>query len=168
LKDGGQWTIAGAAPVSPSRLRIQTGRRQFRRRELLPRGGIAGLAWRGRANLINSLRMQPAVAYCRMRGDVGPPSGRDAAVLAERCRRRLRGSGQRGRRQSSSAALVAGGGDCARVYFIIRSRSASGCARRARRLHKDTPQRPKRTRPCANARPRGRARWRVGWHGLCE
>ena len=52
-------------------------------------GGIAGLTWQGRTNLINNLRMQRAAAYYRMRGDVGPPSGRDAAVLAERRRRRL-------------------------------------------------------------------------------
>jgi hypothetical protein len=40
--------------------------------ELLPPAGIAGLTWQGRANLINSLRMQLAAAYYRMRGDVGP------------------------------------------------------------------------------------------------
>jgi hypothetical protein len=40
--------------------------------ELLPPGGIAGLTWQGRANLINSLRMQRAAAYYRMRGEVGP------------------------------------------------------------------------------------------------
>jgi hypothetical protein len=39
--------------------------------EFLPPGGIAGLIWQGRANLINSLHMQRAVANCRMRGDVG-------------------------------------------------------------------------------------------------
>jgi hypothetical protein len=40
--------------------------------ELLPPGGIAGLTWRGRDNLINNLRMERAAAYYRMRGDVGP------------------------------------------------------------------------------------------------
>jgi hypothetical protein len=40
--------------------------------ELLPPDGIAGLTWQGRDNLINSLRMQRAAAYYRMRGDVGP------------------------------------------------------------------------------------------------
>jgi hypothetical protein len=39
--------------------------------ELLPPGGIAGLTWQGRTNLINNLRMARAVAYYRMRGDVG-------------------------------------------------------------------------------------------------
>ncbi len=39
--------------------------------ELLPSGGIAGLTWQGRDNLINTLRMARAAAYCRVRGDVG-------------------------------------------------------------------------------------------------
>ncbi|HLJ71664.1 MAG TPA: hypothetical protein VKU03_10120 [Roseiarcus sp.] len=40
--------------------------------ELLPPGGIAGLSWQARANLINNLRMERAAAYYRMRGDIGP------------------------------------------------------------------------------------------------
>jgi len=40
--------------------------------ELLPSGGIAGLTWQGRDNLINNLRMARAAAYYRTRGDVGP------------------------------------------------------------------------------------------------
>jgi len=39
--------------------------------ELLPPGGIAGLTWQGRANLINGLRMRRAAAYYQIRGDVG-------------------------------------------------------------------------------------------------
>ncbi len=39
--------------------------------ELLPPGGIAGLSWQGRANVVNSLRMQRAAAYYRVLGDVG-------------------------------------------------------------------------------------------------
>jgi len=39
---------------------------------LLPAEGIAGLTWEGRNNLINDLRMERAVAYYRMRGDIGP------------------------------------------------------------------------------------------------
>jgi hypothetical protein len=44
----------------------------FANEELLPAGGIAGLTWQGRNNLINNLRMARAIAYYRMRGDVGP------------------------------------------------------------------------------------------------
>jgi hypothetical protein len=44
----------------------------FAESALLPPGGFAGLSWQGRTNLINDLRMQRAVAYYRMRGDVGP------------------------------------------------------------------------------------------------
>ncbi len=40
--------------------------------ELLPPGGIAGLSWQGRANLINGLRMQRAAATYRILGDIGP------------------------------------------------------------------------------------------------
>ena len=40
--------------------------------ELLPAGGIAGLTWQGRTNLINDLRMQRAVAYYKILGDIGP------------------------------------------------------------------------------------------------
>jgi hypothetical protein len=40
--------------------------------ELLPPDGIAGLTWQGRTNLINNLRMQRAVAYYRILGDIGP------------------------------------------------------------------------------------------------
>ena len=40
--------------------------------ELLPPGAIDSLTWQGRDNLINSLRIQRAAAYYRMRGDVGP------------------------------------------------------------------------------------------------
>jgi hypothetical protein len=40
--------------------------------ELLPPGGIAGLTWQERNNLINNLRMARAAAYYRVRGDVGP------------------------------------------------------------------------------------------------
>jgi len=38
-------------------------------KELLPPGGIAGLSWEGRKNLIDSLRMQLAVDYYRIRGE---------------------------------------------------------------------------------------------------
>ncbi len=44
----------------------------FADQELLPPGGIAGLSWQGRTNLLNSLRMQRAAAYYRVLGDVGP------------------------------------------------------------------------------------------------
>jgi hypothetical protein len=44
----------------------------FADKEILPAGGIAGLSWQGRANLLNSLRMQRAAAFYKMRGDVGP------------------------------------------------------------------------------------------------
>ena len=37
----------------------------------MPPGGIAGLTWQGRDNLINHLRMERAAAYYRVRGDVG-------------------------------------------------------------------------------------------------
>ena len=40
--------------------------------ELFPPGGIDGLTWQGRTNLINNLRMQRAAAYYRILGDVGP------------------------------------------------------------------------------------------------
>ena len=40
--------------------------------ELLPPGGIAGLSWQGRTNLINGLRLQRAAAIYRLRGEVGP------------------------------------------------------------------------------------------------
>ena len=40
--------------------------------ELLPPGGIAGLSWQARTNLINNLLMQRAAAYYRIRGDIGP------------------------------------------------------------------------------------------------
>jgi hypothetical protein len=43
----------------------------FADEELLPPGGIDGLSWQGRANLINNLRMERAAAYYRMHGDVG-------------------------------------------------------------------------------------------------
>ena len=39
--------------------------------ELLPPGGIAGLTWQERNNLINNLHVARAVAYYRMRGEVG-------------------------------------------------------------------------------------------------
>ncbi len=38
--------------------------------ELLPPGGIAGLTWQGRNNLINNLLMERAAAYYRILGDV--------------------------------------------------------------------------------------------------
>jgi hypothetical protein len=44
----------------------------FADQELLPSGGIAGLGWQGRTNLINSLRMQRAADYYRILGDAGP------------------------------------------------------------------------------------------------
>ena len=44
----------------------------FKDQELLPPGGIAGLTWQGRNNLINNLRMARAAAYYRILGDVGP------------------------------------------------------------------------------------------------
>ncbi len=40
--------------------------------QVLPPGGIAGMSWRGRENLINDLRMQRALAFYRFRGDMGP------------------------------------------------------------------------------------------------
>ncbi len=40
--------------------------------ELLPPGGIAGLSWQGRTNLINGLRLQRAAAIYRLGGEVGP------------------------------------------------------------------------------------------------
>jgi hypothetical protein len=43
----------------------------FANDELLPSGGIAGLTWQGRNNLINNLRMARAAAYYRVRGEVG-------------------------------------------------------------------------------------------------
>lgn len=43
----------------------------FADQELLPPGGIAGLSWQGRANLINGLLLQRAAAYYRT-GDIGP------------------------------------------------------------------------------------------------
>lgn len=39
---------------------------------LLPAEGITGLTWEGRNNLIDNLRMERAVAYYRMRGDIRP------------------------------------------------------------------------------------------------
>ena len=39
--------------------------------ELTPPGGIAGLTWQERDNLINNLRMERAAAYYGVRGDVG-------------------------------------------------------------------------------------------------
>jgi hypothetical protein len=39
--------------------------------ELLPPGGVAGLSWQGRDNLINHLLMERAAVYYRVRGDVG-------------------------------------------------------------------------------------------------
>lgn len=44
----------------------------FADQELLPSGGIAGLSWQGRTNLINSLLKQRAAACYRSPGDVGP------------------------------------------------------------------------------------------------
>jgi hypothetical protein len=44
----------------------------FADQELLPPGGIAGLSWQGRANLINGLRMERVAAYYRVLGDIGP------------------------------------------------------------------------------------------------
>jgi len=40
--------------------------------EILPLNGLAGLSWRDRAGHIDRLRMQLAVTYYRVRGDVGP------------------------------------------------------------------------------------------------
>ena len=40
--------------------------------ELLPPGGIAGLSWQGRTNLINDLLTQRAAAYYKIRGDIRP------------------------------------------------------------------------------------------------
>jgi hypothetical protein len=40
--------------------------------QVFPEGGVAGLSWEGRANLINSLLMERASAYYRIRGDVRP------------------------------------------------------------------------------------------------
>jgi hypothetical protein len=40
--------------------------------EIFPEGGIAGMSWEGRANLINYLRFERAAAYYNIRGQVGP------------------------------------------------------------------------------------------------
>jgi hypothetical protein len=40
--------------------------------ELFPSGGFAGLSWQGRNNLLDSLQMQLALAFYRVRGDAGP------------------------------------------------------------------------------------------------
>jgi hypothetical protein len=40
--------------------------------ELLPPGGIAGLSWQGRNNLIDDLRMERAVTFYEVLGDAGP------------------------------------------------------------------------------------------------
>jgi hypothetical protein len=40
--------------------------------QFMPPGGIDGLSWQERANLIDGLLMQRAAAYCNMRGDIGP------------------------------------------------------------------------------------------------
>jgi hypothetical protein len=40
--------------------------------QLLPADGIAGLSWQGRSNLIDSLLMQRAVTFYKLRGVVGP------------------------------------------------------------------------------------------------
>jgi hypothetical protein len=44
----------------------------FADKEVLPPGGIAGLSWQGRSNLLDGLRMQRAAAFYKVRGDVGP------------------------------------------------------------------------------------------------
>ena len=54
--------------------------------ELLPPGGIAGLTWQGRNNLINNLRMAAGRRLLSNPRRRRAPSGRDAAVLAERRR----------------------------------------------------------------------------------
>jgi hypothetical protein len=40
--------------------------------QFMPPGGIDGLSWQERANLIDGLRMQRAAEYYNMRGDIGP------------------------------------------------------------------------------------------------
>lgn len=49
---------------------IRTLNPRFVDEELLPDGGIAGLSWQGRINLINSLRMERAATLYRFNGDV--------------------------------------------------------------------------------------------------
>ena len=51
--------------------------------ELLPAGGVAGLTWQGRANLINHLRMQRAAAFYNFRGDVGSLQVETLRILLE-------------------------------------------------------------------------------------
>lgn len=53
----------------------------FSDQELLPEGGIAGLSWDGRTNLIDSLRMKLATEYYLKNGDVGPLQGETLMFL---------------------------------------------------------------------------------------
>jgi hypothetical protein len=43
---------------------------KFVNQELMPTGGIDGMSWQGRDNLINGLQMQLAATYYRVRGDI--------------------------------------------------------------------------------------------------
>ena len=70
-------------PVPGSRRGRQTGRPQLSwTMQLLPPGGIDGLTWQERDNLINNLRMERAVAYYTNSRRCRASAGRDAAVLA--------------------------------------------------------------------------------------
>jgi hypothetical protein len=51
---------------------IRTVKPGFVDDELLPPGGIAGLSWQGRVNLLDDLRMERAAAFYTVRGEVGP------------------------------------------------------------------------------------------------
>jgi hypothetical protein len=53
----------------------------FSDQELLPEGGIAGLSWQGRTNLIDSLRMKLAVEYYLKNGDIRPLQGETLMFL---------------------------------------------------------------------------------------
>jgi hypothetical protein len=55
----------------------------FADEELLPQGGIAGLSWDGRTNLINSLRMRLAALNYTKNGDIGPLQGETLMFLKD-------------------------------------------------------------------------------------
>jgi hypothetical protein len=53
----------------------------FADEELLPEGGVAGLDWQARGNLIDSLRMKLAAEYYLKNGDLKPLQGETVAYL---------------------------------------------------------------------------------------
>ena len=55
----------------------------FADEELLPEGGIAGLSWQGRTNLIDGLRMKLAALYYTKNGDIGPLQGETLMFLKD-------------------------------------------------------------------------------------